>query len=451
MKKIYLLLLLVSFYSNANAQQWEWGFANYNAFGGPVVYDSNGKLFLSGVGKINPGSFIEKFNQLGDSIWGIDVDIAYPQTMKLFDDSFFYIGGYGYSSCCQFLAKLDINGNIIWNYTNPYSVTYATVNSISLDSQGNIYAAGVYDSDSVTSLRCQFGPGLGYFVEKLSPIGNCLWSTTLPYDHYKINIVVDHNDDLIISTRDSLIKISNGNVLWTKYLDTAYISDVGVDVNNNIYLAGGASHLVVDSFNYSGQPNKWIVVKISPSGQFVWLNEHAGGGSKMFVGHSIYTIGLYDTTIVKISLNGDSVWSDVFHRPNTYGTYMEYITGTEDGHVAVAGEFLATISFGNFQFQSSSGYTAFIGVLYDNAVTTTDFGVVDNLFSIFPNPTTSTFTFTSPQSTLNSKLKIYNTYGAIIHESTINNQSSTIDLSTQPKGLYFLQVNNTIQKISLIN
>ena len=65
--------------------------------------------------------------------------------------------------------------------------------------------------------------------------------------------------------------------------------------------------------------------------------------------------------------------------------------------------------------------------------------------SVFPNPSNGIFTLNTKIS--NGEISICNLMGEIIFsewipmgQSTINNQTSTIDLSNQPSGIYFVNV-----------
>jgi alpha-tubulin suppressor-like RCC1 family protein len=62
----------------------------------------------------------------------------------------------------------------------------------------------------------------------------------------------------------------------------------------------------------------------------------------------------------------------------------------------------------------------------------------DNLMSIYPNPTTGIFQIKSDLPTSDANIKVYNTHGQTIYESA--QFVEEIDLSNQPKGVYFLQI-----------
>ena len=63
---------------------------------------------------------------------------------------------------------------------------------------------------------------------------------------------------------------------------------------------------------------------------------------------------------------------------------------------------------------------------------------ISSKISIYPNPTTGIFTITSTEKI--SSIKITNVIGEEIFTSAINHQTSTIDLSSQSKGIYFIKL-----------
>jgi hypothetical protein len=69
----------------------------------------------------------------------------------------------------------------------------------------------------------------------------------------------------------------------------------------------------------------------------------------------------------------------------------------------------------------------------------------DFQFSIFPNPNNGMFTFainTAVSETKKSQITIYNIIGEVVYQSLISNQQSVIDLSSRPKGVYFIRINS---------
>ncbi len=73
-----------------------------------------------------------------------------------------------------------------------------------------------------------------------------------------------------------------------------------------------------------------------------------------------------------------------------------------------------------------------------------NYTTLNTLFSIYPNPSSGNFQFSISDLTFtsNCKVVIYNIHGQVIYTSEITNSQSEIDLSTETKGLYFLEYFN---------
>ena len=64
----------------------------------------------------------------------------------------------------------------------------------------------------------------------------------------------------------------------------------------------------------------------------------------------------------------------------------------------------------------------------------------ENRINIFPNPSNGIFSIKSENKI--SFVKIMNVFGECIYKSLMLNAQSLIDLSSQPKGIYFIRINN---------
>lgn len=68
---------------------------------------------------------------------------------------------------------------------------------------------------------------------------------------------------------------------------------------------------------------------------------------------------------------------------------------------------------------------------------------LENLISIYPNPTSDNLTIKSETEKI-TELKTYNMFGEMIYQSTnLPAHQSTIDLSSSPSGIYFLHIKTT--------
>ena len=74
-----------------------------------------------------------------------------------------------------------------------------------------------------------------------------------------------------------------------------------------------------------------------------------------------------------------------------------------------------------------------------------------NEVSIFPNPTTGSFTLATGETLDNAQVVVYNVLGAKVYNTTLNGNSNVIDLSGQPSGVYtvVLQTASGVQSIKV--
>lgn len=61
---------------------------------------------------------------------------------------------------------------------------------------------------------------------------------------------------------------------------------------------------------------------------------------------------------------------------------------------------------------------------------------------IYPNPTNGFFIIQANSKKLAANIQIHNVLGEIVLQSAISSQQTTIDISTQPSGIYFLKITN---------
>jgi len=97
-------------------------------------------------------------------------------------------------------------------------------------------------------------------------------------------------------------------------------------------------------------------------------------------------------------------------------------------------------------------------VIVDICTEIAELDVLQNQIHIYPNPSTGKFTIKMTPNKLDqtrdntTSLEIINTLGEIIYQSEITNPKSEIDLSKQPKGIYFylLQIDKKIRRTGKI-
>ncbi len=70
----------------------------------------------------------------------------------------------------------------------------------------------------------------------------------------------------------------------------------------------------------------------------------------------------------------------------------------------------------------------------------------ENTVNIFPNPATNSLTLTLSKG--EGTASIYNVLGQVVYTAKITNSKTAIDISTYPKGVYFININNATQSIN---
>jgi hypothetical protein len=66
---------------------------------------------------------------------------------------------------------------------------------------------------------------------------------------------------------------------------------------------------------------------------------------------------------------------------------------------------------------------------------------------IYPNPSTGNINIEIQADCLNEMLRIYNVYGQLIHDESLNNLKTIIDLTSLNSGVYFISIKNKSHKL----
>ncbi len=396
-----------------------------------------------------------------------------------------------------FLAHFDENGNLVWIRKMGGKASDA-VYSVCIDAQKNLWTTGGYSDTayfSSTSVICHGdmnmfiaeydGDGNVVYVKSASSAGNmgrsygqkirCGLNNNLyvlggyfemlldtfylgpygsPYNDPQFLVMLDtagivhwlysgmggftrSTSDFSVSetgsvyytdswnwTSDAHLFVNkldaNGNLAWTKSMDRGYpcyLQSGGIASHNDyFYTAAHAELFYYNGNNFDG-------------GLYLLLAKYDTSG----------TLLLTDT----IPTTGSWIPSRLYHNP-------------DEDYFLLNGMFYAngspvtcSITLGNDTITSSDG-NIFIAKFTDGIQTFQSSLSNQNLsIQFFPNPTTSSFTLNCPQSTLNSQLKIYNSFGQLIHQQVIKSINQQIDLSNQPKGIYIVDAGNERRKIVL--
>ncbi|WP_343632468.1 SBBP repeat-containing protein [Fluviicola sp.] len=308
---LFILLFLAT--SPLHAQNFGWaksfGNSNYSQEGMSITTDASGNVYTTGKGKgtidFDPGSGV---NNLTLDING---DI--------------------------YIQKLDANGNFLW------ARSFGFINSIPesgyaiiTDPAGNVYTLGVFFG------TVDFNPGPGtynltavndtdLFLLKLDPNGTFIWAKSFGATgfEYAYDLELDHSGNIYIvgtfsGTADLDPHISgvysitatgaenafiqkldaDGNFLWAKTFGGdlyTQAASIAIDQSGNSYTAGAFAGTTdfdpgTGTNNTISVQHDAFVVKLDPSGNFVWVRTFGGPESDYATSIDLDALGNVYTT-----------------------------------------------------------------------------------------------------------------------------------------------------------
>jgi len=369
------------------------------AFTSTVDFDPSVGVFeLTGAGDV----FVLKLSNNGDFVWakalgGLGLDEG--ASVVTDNSGNIFVGGHysgnadmdpgagvyeltSLQGSSSFICKLDPSGSFVWAKGFEALSSYCRLNSLTLDSDGNVYSVGEFSG------MVDFDPGAGTlilddagnfsgsdaFVTKLDPLGNLVWAKQL-----------GGNDD---EEGYSILVDALGDV----YTVGMYQADADFDPGPLTY----DLEAVANSHDI-------FISKLNSSGAFVWAKSIGGN-----------------------SPSKDIAWS------------MDF---TSTGNICITGQFYATADFnpagGTYNLTSSGSSDIFVVALDGFATSGSSTGLndIDQIsgLGVFPNPNHGTFTLNAPES---GRILIYNALGAIIQDNAIMEGQTNIDLNEQTSGVY---------------
>ena len=289
MKKLYSLILITIVVTNVIGQNPNWNWAK--SYAGP------------GIGGESIQSIVN--DNLGYLISGG----TYFSTQIVFDTQTVIHTG---NNSDIFIIKNDTNGNVVWAKSfGGNNDDWLT--SISTDEQGYIYAAGWFESGSIsfgtttlTNDSIGTGDNADMFLIKLSPIGNVIWAKSwggkktdeidkIVYDNqgyiyatgtYKstsfsigsttlINDTTDNSSDFFVAKFDT-----TGSPIWAKYYGGNKIEtckSIALDQNGNVFVSGNfnSDNIIIgtNTFNKIGGGINAFIIKYNSSGTIIWAKQ----------------------------------------------------------------------------------------------------------------------------------------------------------------------------------
>ncbi len=378
-----------------------------------------------------------KFDPDGNLVWYKPIEIQDSfvndfRTIITDSQNNIYIGYDDYQH--SYISKMNAAGEEQMLITQQYA---KMVSSISIDDQGNIYAAGACAESIATYGGVSAPTTFGYntFAVKYSPTGAFQWikyveDVTCPFPQIKARTP----DEVYFSS-----------YLFGSYAFGPITSEGPID--------GGFSD--------------FFLAKLNHEGEYQWVREVDGGG-KVITGKknfleldsegNIYFAGATQGTVNwgnGITTTADSFMDDaVLVKYDTNGTVLMAVTAggssydrTDSVRVAADGSvFLSGMANGNANFGDLSHNAGeFQNYPYLTRITNAPLNVPQNSdieFSIYPNPASSVLHF-STSTILNGS--IFNMVGQRMNDFTVQ-PGQSIDISALAQGSYILKAHGKVLK-----
>ncbi|MBA3664236.1 MAG: T9SS type A sorting domain-containing protein [Bacteroidetes bacterium] len=489
----FILLLCFCWIYSVPAQQWDWvKNVSYTTTQevSQLAPDSNSNFYLA-TNSNSLTSCITKFNVQGNQLWKLYLQgflsingIVCAQGNVYITGAFsnsLQIGSYGLisnGSTDIFTACFTSNGNVVW--ATSYGGAQEDIGSaVCADGSGNILITGQYSgtaSFGTTSLVSQGGNNM--FFAKLDPLGNILIlksagsQNTSAYGSRGQKIKSDLSGNIYVMgvcsdlVLDTLHRVGYGSTFickldsmtttkWVTLLNESYTIegfDFILDLDGNMTVTGeyNGNHeraAITKKYNSNGQLIWSRMIGTLSYGQWFQSNSIATNGYDCFI------VGAADDTYINSARNnffllasydsaGTRTILDTLYCGNIFnGNHAEgkSIVRDSNGDFVLAGNMKGNLKLGNdslFTTTESVFIAKFKGTNSAVSVSEKNFLMRNN---IYPNPSQGIFTIEMGEADI-STLCVYDAYGNCILQRVCNDRRVVIDLRSQPKGIYLIEI-----------
>ena len=370
------------------------------------------------------------------------------------------------------VLKTDSLGNIQWKNSYGGSSSEIVMDGQQTVDGGYVIASFTRSNDGDVTGNNGFDD---YWILKIDSIGAIEWQKSLGGSQPDKAYSIQQTNDLgyivagVSTSNDGDVTGNNGvgdywivkldgigTIQWQKNYggssqDAAW--SVVQTQDNGYIVAGNSGSLDGDVTGHHGgiAVDDYWVVKLDSLGNLLWEKSLGGSavdqardvkqlndGGYVVLGTSASSdgdvsanYGNWDYWVVKIDSNGTIEWDK-----NLGGSSIETawsIKQTIDNGFIIAGQSYSV----DFDVSSNKGMGDFWVVKLNPTVGVDE---VENNSSIiiFPNPTNGIFTINSTQQI--NTIEVFNTLGQAVYNKKITSNSTTIDLTLFPKGLYLVQL-----------
>ena len=434
-----------------------------------------------------------------------------------------YLATVGHSGNLNYIVKYDGAGNLKWaNMTGNCQVF--TPASIATDDSGNVFFTSTFDIDTLvagTELlvnNSTYPGGVNIFTVKYDSLGNIVWAksegdkyfttaTAAACDHYgNVYITGSFEQDSFTvggyrlhpdSGYSFIIKYNgNGDVIWAKTKGGDYISNIALDNNRGVYIAGNyyqdtAFFPPYTLFNHKttvGNFSNLFLVKLDTAGNNIWAKSAGGTNDRVTypeclsvdTSGNIWMTGAFDS--VSVFGTDTLTYPAGAVNPNFLAAYsptgsLLYLTALQGG---APGGFssvfntsgLSTDRFNNMYVANSYNCSPFV---LDTTTLTTpqqDYFIAkfhppvfstlkaiqesnDREIVLFPNPAADEFNVGVGGSFGNAQLVLYNMAGQQVMSTAVRSGNTAVSTAALPDGVYLCKIlvdgQSTTKKVMVVH
>ena len=433
-----------------------------------VAADAAGNVYITGlfasptlaIGSVtlvnsNPGSsdiFVAKLDATGNTVWvksagSTQADrgngIAVDASGNVFATGYYIspvinfgtgnLTNAGTTTTDFFLTKYDNNGNTLWA-RSVGGTNNESGNSVAVDSLGNAYITGAFMSASIN-----FGSGVinnstagsqDVFVVKYNGSGTAVWSarTGGSLDDFGNSIAVKKNNVYLTGGYNSAAITVSTNTLTNASAGTVDLFLIKMDLGGIVQWAkrsGGLDSEAGNGVATDSMGNVFVTGYFSSSSLTfgtITVNNFSFGYRDLFV--AAYNSGGTANWATEVGSTYDETANCIAVHPG--GTDI-YIGGLFSSGV---------VSFGAYNVYKGCGDDVFVAKLLGPLVGIQEY-VSNETVSAFPNPTSGKIFIREK-----GEITVYNSLGEIVLSENIT-EANEIDLSNQPKGVYYVKLSDS--------
>jgi hypothetical protein len=399
------------------------------------------------LGTLINSAALMKINASGDILWTKTISntgynlkaVSGEQTA----DSGFIISGYTNENTAPynraFVARTDVNGELLWTKIFTVGNNSHTAYSVKQTADSGFLIIGNY-------LNCSPCYSDAFLI-KLSPSGTVSWSkkykatsTSYNYGYDFVNLA----DGYLCNINSGLMKADfEGNVSWFKSYEQFYGNNCTNCPVPKLRNCSDSTYLLLRTDPWGMESS---MLKTDPNGNILWVDNlflsasdviESNQKELLIVGNGpimgLKGPGVFSPQIGLIQTNSDGIGLEC--------SWPRFFTPLADTIIASAITF-SEISGGTIK--TISPIVASINILeYNGCVDYTGgIGELDKTkrIKVFPNPAKETVVIDSEIGYKDAILMVYNASMQLIHQQSIKEKQTVLDISKFSSGLYFVKI-----------